>query len=221
MTEQTDRILRLGARIRAACEAAGREISTVELLPISKRQPLERIREAAEHGFARFGENYVQEGAAKAQAAPHLAFVLTGPLQRNKAKTALQHFREVMTLDRPELATRLRSLAAELDVICPVWIQLDLWNEATKLGGCPEAGLDPLIQALGHDPRLPLQGFMVLPPPGDSQAFAAAALARARWQDRLGQPLRLSMGMSDDLEEAIQAGSDQVRIGTDFFGSRI
>jgi len=216
----TRRIEALRARIQRACEAADRDPATIELLPVSKKQPTALIREAAALGFTRFGENYVQEGADKAAASPELSFVLLGPLQRNKAKAALQHFAELQSLDRPELVERLRRLAEDLQVVRPVWIQVDLWDEATKLGGCTEAELPALIQALGGDLRLPLQGFMAIPPPEDDRAFAQVAALRDRMQQELGHPLRLSLGMSDDLEAAIAAGSDQVRIGTDFFGER-
>ena len=214
------RIEGLRVRIQRACDAADREPSSVELLPVSKKQPLSLIREAAEMGFTRFGENYVQEGADKAAASPELAFVLLGPLQRNKAKPALQHFAEIQSLDRPELAERLRRLTEELEVVRPVWIQLDLWDEATKLGGCTESDLPKLIAALGGDARLPLRGFMAIPPPEHEIAFTQMAELRERMQQDLGQPLRLSLGMSDDLEAAIAAGSDQIRIGTAFFGER-
>jgi pyridoxal phosphate enzyme (YggS family) len=215
-----DRIAGLLARIQQACEAAGREPASVELLPVSKKQPLALIREAATFGFTRFGENYVQEGGDKAAATPEFSFVLLGPLQRNKAKPALQNFAAIQSLDRPELAERLRQLAAELNVVCPVWIQVDLWNEATKLGGCSQADLPTVLAALDGDARLPLQGFMAIPPPGDVDAFSQVASLRDRLQQELGRPLRLSLGMSDDLEAAIAAGSDQVRIGTAFFGER-
>jgi pyridoxal phosphate enzyme (YggS family) len=216
-----ERIEGLRARVHRACAEAGRDPAGVEILPVSKRQPLPLVQQAAALGFTRFGENYVQEGAAKAEAAPELAFVLLGPLQRNKAKAALQRFREIQSLDRPDLAERLRRLAAELDVTCPVWIQVDLWEEATKLGGCAEADLPALLDALGGDPRLPLQGLMAIPPPGEAAAFGQLAALRDRLQQDLGRALRLSMGMSGDLEAAIAAGSDQIRIGTAFFGERL
>lgn len=215
-----ERVGALQARIQAACEAAGREPGSVELLPVSKRQPLTLLREAAALGFTRFGENYVQEGADKALALPGLGFVLLGPLQRNKVKPALQHFGELQSVDRPNLVERLRRLAGELDLVRPVWLQVDLWDEATKQGGCSEGELPLLIEALGGDRRLPLQGFMALPPPEDAGAFARMADLRERMQQQLGRPLRLSMGMSGDLEAAIAAGSDQIRIGTAFFGER-
>jgi len=214
------RIEGLRARIQRACEAAGRDPASVELLPVSKKQPLTLIRQAVELGFTRFGENYVQEGTDKATALPELSFVLLGPLQRNKAKPALQHFAEIQSLDRPELAERLRRLTEELGVVRPVWIQVDLWDEATKLGGCTGADLPALIEALGGDARLPLRGLMAIPPPEDEGAFVQMAALRDRLQQDLGHALLLSMGMSDDLEAAIAAGSDQIRIGTAFFGER-
>ncbi|HJV48938.1 MAG TPA: YggS family pyridoxal phosphate-dependent enzyme [Geothrix sp.] len=216
-----DRHQSLRARIQHACEAAGRDPRSVELLPVSKKQPLALIREAADLGYTRFGENYVQEGSDKAVASPDLRFVLLGPLQRNKAKPALQHFAEIQSLDRPELAERLRRLAEELDVVRPVWIQMDLWDEATKMGGCTEADLPTLIAALGDDARLPLRGFMAIPPPEDEGAFTQMADLRERTQQQLGRSLRLSLGMSGDLEAAIAAGSDQIRIGTALFGERV
>jgi len=215
------RIGDLRARIQRACDAVGRDPASVELLPVSKRHPATLIREAAGLGFTRFGENYVQEGSDKAVALPELSFVLLGPLQRNKAKPALQHFAELQSLDRPELAERLRRLAEELGVVRPVWIQADLWDEGTKLGGCTEADLPALLEALGDDARLPLRGLMAIPPPEDEGAFAQMAALRDRLQQDLGRPLLLSMGMSDDLEAAIAAGTDQIRIGTAFFGERV
>lgn len=221
MTELAERVAGLHARIRMACEQAGRPMADIELLPVSKRQPAGLVREALALGFTRFGENYVQEGAAKAALVPEARFLLIGPLQRNKAKSALAHFEELMSLDRPDLASRLRLLAAEAGLVRPVWIQLELWGEASKQGGCRETDLPAVLATLGEDPRLPLQGFMAIPPPGETRPFLELAELRERWQDRLGRRLRLSMGMSGDLEEAIQAGTDQIRIGTDFFGERI
>lgn len=220
MSELAERISALQARIAQACDAANRDPDSVELLPVSKRQPLSLIKEAAGLGFSRFGENYVQEGAEKAIARPDLAFCLLGPLQRNKAKAALQAFAELQSVDRVELVERLARLAEELELRRGVWMQVDLWNEATKVGGCAEADLPALLTALRAVPRLELKGLMAIPPPEDAGAFTRLADLRQRLQQQLGQPLRLSMGMSADLDAAIAAGSDQVRIGTAFFGER-
>ena len=220
MKDLEERVALLRRRIEEACDRSGRMVSEVELLPVSKRQPAALVRQAMALGFARFGENYVQEGSEKAVAIPQAGFLLIGPLQRNKAKPALTHFQEIMTVDRPDLALRLRRLAEEAELVRPVWIQLELWDEASKLGGCVEEEIPAILAALEGSPRLPLQGFLAIPPVAAASAFAELAELRRRWQDRLGKRLRLSMGMSGDLEAAIRAGSDQVRIGTDFFGER-
>ncbi len=220
MIQMNDRAAKVRARVIQACEAAHRDPGEVEILAVSKFHPVSAVQEAMASGFTRFGENYVQEGVRKAPELPNAAFLLIGPLQRNKAKPALIHFREILTLDRPELATRLVTLAEELDVIRPVWIQVDLWDEATKMGGCPESSIQSVIEALGGSIRLPIRGFMSIPPPHAPTAFSDLADLRSRWQDRLGQRLLLSMGMSEDLEDAIAAGSNQVRIGTALFGDR-
>jgi uncharacterized pyridoxal phosphate-containing UPF0001 family protein len=233
-----ERLERVRARIRLAAEACGRDPGSVSLLAVSKFHPPEALREAMECGVAHFAENYVQEAAAKSAAlqsgrgpagtpgdpgAPGgggATFALIGPLQRNKARPALLHFRELMTVDRPELAARLAGLAEEMDVRRDVWIQVDLWGEETKMGGCPGAGVRPILDALGGSERLALKGFMAIPPFGSVSAFGELAALREDWQQRLGRGLLLSMGMSGDMEEAIRAGSDQVRVGTALFGER-
>lgn len=211
----------LRGRIRSACEASGRDPSSVELLPVSKRQPAQALWEALALGFSRFGENYVQEGAAKAAEVPGAQLVLLGPLQRNKARLALRTFAELASVDRLDLAQRLARIAEEEQLLRPVWVQVDLWDEATKEGGCSEAQLPALIEFLHTETRLPLRGFMAIPPPEVPEAFQQLARLRTAWQQRLGRPLRLSMGMSGDLESAIHAGSDQVRVGTALFGTRL
>jgi PLP dependent protein len=220
MTRLASNLQDVQTRIHRACEAASRNPDAIELLAVSKYHSIEAIRELANLGLQRFGENYVQEGSSKASALPDLEFVFIGPLQRNKAKPALTHFREIMTLDRPELATRLRHLAQELDVVRGVWIQVDLWGEATKMGGCTAEEIPMILDALGGDPHLPFRGFMTIPPPDRPKAFKQMAHLRETWQQKTGECLLLSMGMSHDLEAAIQAGTDQVRIGTALFGDR-
>lgn len=214
------RIRQVQDRLHRACTEAGRDLADVELLPVSKRQPESLIRDAMELGFRRFGENYVQEAATKALALPEAEFVLIGPLQSNKAKLALQTFVEIQSVDRLELAQRLDRIAQELGVARPAWVQVDLWGEATKLGGCAGPQLLELVGFLSKSHSLPLQGFMAIPPPGNREAFRELAGLREDWRQRLGRNLRLSMGMSDDLEAAVAAGSDQIRVGTALFGSR-
>lgn len=220
MSGMDERIKVLRDRIEQACYRCGRNPADVELLPVSKRQSADAIREVAALGFHSFGENYVQEGMAKRLELPGLAFHLIGPLQRNKAKLALSHFDEIQTVDRVELSSRLSRLAEELHTERGVWIQVDLWDEPTKEGGCPESELPAIFSELEESSLLKVRGFMAIPPPGRISAFTEMALLRDRWQQKTGLPLRLSMGMSGDMEQAIEASSDQVRIGTALFGER-
>ncbi len=220
MTGMLERIRVLRDRIAQACGHCGRDPADIELLPVSKRQSMDAVREAVAHGFHSFGENYVQEGVAKHLEMPELKFNLIGPLQRNKAKVALLHFAEIQTLDRVDLAARLVRLAEELRAQRDVWIQMNLWDEPTKAGGCPEAELPALFSELRKSTLLKVRGFMAIPPPGQESAFTELALLRERWRQKTGLPLLLSMGMSSDLEQAIEAGSDQIRIGTALFGER-
>lgn len=210
----------LRGRIEQACLDCGRDPVEIDMLPVSKRQSVEAIREVAALGFHSFGENYVQEGAAKHLELPDLAFHLIGPLQRNKAKSALSHFAEIQTVDRLDLSSRLSRLAEELHTERGVWIQVDLWDEPTKEGGCQESDLPGLLAELRNSSLLNLRGLMAIPPPDRQSAFTEMAQLRDRWQQKTGLRLRLSMGMSDDLEQAIKAGSDQIRIGTALFGER-
>jgi len=173
-----------------------------------------------ECGITHFAENYVQEVVSKSAELPDATFALIGPLQRNKAKPALLHFRELLTVDRPELASRLVRLAEELNIRREIWIQVDLWGEVSKIGGCPPSDIQSVLDALSASSALSLKGFMAIPPPGMTSAFKELANFREEWQQRLGAQIQLSIGMSDDLEEAIKAGSDQIRVGTALFGDR-
>ncbi|MBL0212194.1 MAG: YggS family pyridoxal phosphate-dependent enzyme [Holophagaceae bacterium] len=221
MSGMDERFRALRGRIEQACGRCGRDPSDVELLPVSKHQSADAIREAAALGFQSFGENYVQEGVAKHIELPGLSFHLIGPLQRNKAKLALLNFQEILTVDRVDLSHRLARLAEELQTMRSVWIQVDLWDESTKAGGCPESELPAILSDLAAGSLLRLRGFMAIPPPGRTAAFSEMARLRDLWQQKTGLRLRLSMGMSDDLEAAIEAGTDQIRIGTALFGERL
>ena len=221
MSGMDERFQILRGRIEQTCDRCGRNPMDVELLPVSKHQSVEAIREVAALGFHSFGENYVQEGMAKHLELPSLDFHLIGPLQRNKAKMALSHFAEILTADRVELCNRLSRLAEELQTQRGVWIQVDKWDEATKEGGCPESELPAIFSELEGSSFLKVRGFMAIPPPGRISTFNEMALLRDRWQQKKGLRLRLSMGMSEDLEAAIIAGSDQIRIGTALFGERL
>jgi PLP dependent protein len=198
-------------------------------MAVSKTQPAEVVARAARAGVTLFGENRVQEGAAKIAALsgefPNLEWRLIGPLQTNKAKTALQWFRAVESLDRERLASRLEALLSERDRSLPVLLEINVGREASKSGALPEEA-ERLARAALECRHLDVRGLMAVPPfdpdPEKSRPhFAAVRALRDRLAATLGVPLpELSLGMSHDFVVAVEEGSTEVRIGTALFGPR-
>ena len=232
-TEAGDPIARRRAEIlQSIADAAwrsGRGPDEIALMAVTKTHPAEVVARAARAGISLFGENRVQEGVAKIQALagefPKLEWRLIGPLQTNKAKTALQWFRSVETLDRERLAVRLEALLAEQDRSLPVFLEINAGLEASKSGVVPEAA-EKLAEAVRACKHLEMRGLMAVPPfdpdPEKSRPyFARIRELRDRLSARLGLPLReLSLGMSHDFAVAVEEGSTEVRIGTALFGPR-
>jgi len=232
-TEAGDPIARRRAEIlQSIADAAwrsGRGPDEIALMAVTKTHPAEVVARAARAGITLFGENRVQEGVGKIQALagefPKLEWRLIGPLQTNKAKTALQWFRSVETLDRERLAVRLEALLAEQDRSLPVFLEINAGLEPSKSGVVPEAA-EKLAEAVRACKHLEMRGLMAVPPfdpdPEKSRPyFARMRELRDRLSARLGLPLReLSLGMSHDFAVAVEEGSTEVRIGTALFGPR-
>jgi len=217
------------ARIRAAAERAGRDPRSVRLVAVSKRQPLEAIREAMAAGQVIFGENYLQEASDKVAALGQgLVWHCIGHLQSNKARVAAEIFACIETIDRLKLAKALESRLAELGKTMPVLVQVNVGGERQKAGVAPqEAG--QLCRELQQFPHLRLQGLMTMPPFGQEPEESRACFRQLRLlgeelaaQGLFGRhgPLELSMGMSGDFEVAIEEGATLVRVGTALFGER-
>jgi pyridoxal phosphate enzyme (YggS family) len=213
-------------RIAAACHASRRDPAEVALLAVSKAWPADCVAEAAAAGQRAFGENYVQEGVAKATALAgmNLEWHFIGPLQSNKTRPVASHFHWVHSVDRLKIAQRL---AEQRDAHLPplnVCLQVNVSGEASKSGVAP-AELPELAQAVAALPRLALRGLMAIPEATDDADLLGRRFAAVR---RLGDELRarglnldtLSMGMSDDLEVAIAEGATLVRVGSAIFGQR-
>ena len=205
-------------RIARAAERARRDPSQITLLAVTKVFPASAIREAYALGLREFGENYVQEFEGKAPEVADLAgarFHLIGHLQSNKAGRAAELFHVIQTVDSPKLARRLDAAGRPLDVM----LEVKLSAEEAKSGADP-AELPALIQAVRACANLKLLGLMTMPPWSDDPEASRpyfkrlAELARAH-----GLP-QLSMGMSHDLEAAIEEGATCVRVGTALFGKR-
>lgn len=213
-------------RIHKACESAGRRPEEVTILPVTKNHPADAARYAAQAGFAAVGENRVQEALDKQPHAPEgLRWELIGHLQSNKARQAAAHFDRVQSVDSEKLLQRLDAAAAEAGRPLAVLLQVNAGDDPAKFGvHCDQA--EPLLAAALACEHLRVDGLMTIAPLDDDKAVAARAferlrLTRDRLSEKLGTPLPvLSMGMTDDLEEAVKAGSTLVRIGTALFGAR-
>lgn len=216
-------------RIRNAAVQVGRSPDEVKLIAVSKTHPANMLREAMKAGIACFGENKVQEAEGKiADIGRNTAeWHLIGHLQSNKARKAVQLFNMIHSVDSIELAERLERICidegrAEL----PVLVQVDLAGEETK-SGIGEDQLGELSAFLKSRERLKWKGLMVLPPFYDDPETTRPYFVRLReLRDRMAEDGvfngkgELSMGMSHDLEIAIEEGATMVRVGTAVFGAR-
>ncbi len=206
-------------RIAVAERAADRPAGAVQLIAVSKVQPLERVEAVLEAGHRVFGENRVQEAQGKwpdfKERFEGVELHLIGPLQTNKARAALELFDVIHSLDRPKLAATLARLAQETGTCPPLFIQVNTGEEAQKAGILP-ADLDGFVaEARAMD--LPVQGLMCIPPVEEEPALHFALLAKMAARNGLAG---LSMGMSSDFERAIALGATHVRVGSAIFGAR-
>jgi len=213
----------LDTRIRAAAATAQRDPATIGLLAVSKTKPAAALREAYAAGLRDFGENYLQEALGKqAELADlPLCWHFIGPIQSNKTRAIAENFAWVHSVDRLKIAQRLsEQRPADLPPL-NICIQVNVSGEASKSGCAPE-DLPALATAISALPRLKLRGLMAIPEPTEDRAAQSAAFATVRnLQNSLNLPLdTLSMGMSHDLEAAIEQGATWVRIGTALFGAR-
>ena len=228
-------------RMASACERAGRRAGEVRLVAVSKTVPPERIREAYRAGLREFGENRVQEAHAKRAALADLDITwhLVGHLQTNKARTALDLFQWIDSVDSLRLAQKLEAAfapaapegpggeAAGGPVRLPVLIEVNLGGEASKSGVEESAALE-LARAVGQLAALDLRGLMTVPPYFEDPAAARPYFSRLRELANVINSARLpgvrmdelSMGMSHDFEIAIEEGATQVRVGLAVFGPR-
>ncbi len=228
----TQNILDVRSRIEAAARRVGRSSSDIALMGVSKTHRPELIREAHAAGLRLFGENRVQEFAAKAaqlQDLPDAEWHMIGHLQTNKAAKAAELFSAVDSIDSVKLAERLDAAAQKLNKKIPVLIEINVGGESAKSGVAPDSEeLGKLLQSAVRFEALEFRGLMTVPPleddPEDARLFFRklrelrdAIAARKLPAVRMDV---LSMGMSHDFEVAIEEGSTCVRVGTAIFGER-
>ena len=220
---------RVHDRIGAASQASGRSPGSVQLLAVSKTFAADAVAAVAALGQRDFGENYVQEGVDKIVALKSVAGLVwhcIGPLQSNKTRLVAEHFDWVHSVDRLKIAQRLSEQRPAHLPPLQVCLQVNIDGGPTKAGVAPAEAL-ALAQAVAALPRLVLRGVMTIPDAVDGFDAQLAVHTQAKrlfdeLQTALGLPHfdTLSMGMSADLEAAVQAGSTMVRVGTAVFGAR-
>jgi pyridoxal phosphate enzyme (YggS family) len=205
-------------RIANAAARAGRQASEITLVAVTKVFPASAIRDAYDLGLRVFGENYLQEFESKhpeVRDLPEARFHLIGHLQSNKAKRAAELFHSIQTVDSEKLARRLDAVGKALDVM----LEVKLSEEESKHGADP-AELPALIAAVKSCPNLKLGGLMTMPPWSDEPERTRPYFRRLRELAAEHGLAQLSMGMSHDLEVAIEEGATHVRVGTALFGRR-
>jgi hypothetical protein len=241
MTTLEENLARLEEAIAASCRAAGRARGEIELMAVSKTRPAEVLEEAAELGLRLFGENRVQEFAAKASAlasrralgsnaaedAPVLVNLI-GHLQSNKAARAVELFDGIDSVDSLKLAERLNDAASKSAKRLPVLIEVKVSAEETKAGVEPESDeAARLLERLPDLTSLAMRGLMTIAQWGVAEDVTRACFSSLReWRDRWAREHArlnfdvLSMGMSGDFRLAIAEGATRIRVGTALFGRR-
>ena len=223
MTEITEHLANILERVAGASRATGRSDARIVVVAVSKQQPAAAIREAFAAGQRDFGESYVQEAIEKMDVLADLDITwhFIGRVQANKTREIAARFQWVHTVDRPKIAARLNDQRPHFAPPLNVLIQVNQAREPHKSGLDP-ADVAGLAREIVRLPRLKLRGLMTIPPADDDPTawFERLAVQRAELSAAGLELDTLSMGMSEDFERAIAAGSNCVRLGAAIFGSR-
>ncbi|SET83078.1 YggS family pyridoxal phosphate-dependent enzyme [Thalassotalea agarivorans] len=216
-------LLAVKQQIINACFQAQRDSADVKLLAVSKTKPTSAIEAAYAEGQKDFGENYLQEAVEKIESLQHLPDIcwhFIGPIQSNKTRLIAEHFSWVHSVDRLKIAQRLNEQRRSQDTPLNVCLQVNISEETTKSGATAEEIIQ-LAQYVAESEHLVLRGIMAIPaknaPIEHYQKMQTLFLQLAKQYDSVDT---LSLGMSNDLTQAILHGSTMVRIGTAIFGTR-
>lgn len=227
MVTIAERLTSAYARIAEAAQNSQRNSNDVTLLAVSKTKPATDIMAAYEQGQRQFGESYVQEAVdkiAQLNIFSDIVWHFIGPIQSNKSALVATHFDWVQSVDRLKIAKRLNSQRPETMPALNVLIQVNISDEQAK-SGCHPDEIAELAQYIDQCTHLRLRGLMAIPAKSDDintqvQYFEQLQTCFDKLQIQYPYIDTLSMGMSNDVEAAIAAGSTMVRIGTDIFGTR-
>jgi pyridoxal phosphate enzyme (YggS family) len=217
------RLQAVESRIIKAVQRARRERFEITLVAVTKKFSAACIREGYRAGLREFGENYVQEFADKRPELIDLSggarFHLIGHLQTNKARLAADLFDVVQTADSPKVLTRLDSAASERGAPLEVLLEIKLSEEENKSGASPQQ-IPALLEAAGKCSHLQLSGLMTMPPWSEDSEQSRPYFKRLAALAAEYHLPKLSMGMSNDFEVAIEEGATIIRVGTALFGAR-
>jgi pyridoxal phosphate enzyme (YggS family) len=206
-------------RIARSCRRSGRADGEVRLIAVTKGVPPERVALAAQAGVPEFGENYVQELIAKKDVVPEATWHFVGRIQRNKVPRILEAADMVQTLEPGPAAERLAGAAEDRGQPLECLVEVDFTGERV---GVPEADAEAFVEHIREAPGLRVRGLMTVAPLGEDPrpSFVRLRELRDALRSRFEDLAELSMGMSTDLEAAVEEGATMVRIGTAIFGAR-
>ena len=206
-------------RIARACRSAGRDEGDVRLIAVTKGVPVEVVAAAAEAGVSEFGENYVDELETKRDRAPSATWHFLGRLQSNKVSRILATADVIQTLEPGRGTERLATAA--FDQGRPVACLVEVDFTGSRVGVLPDEA-EKFVEQVAESPGLSVRGLMTVAPLGEDPRpwFARLRALRDRLAARFAEVRELSMGMSADLEAAVEEGATMVRVGTAIFGAR-
>ncbi len=223
MTDIKNNLCQIKQQISHLCQQSSRANNAVTLLAVSKTKPSLAIEQAYQAGQRAFGENYVQEAVEKVQQLSHLADIswhFIGPIQSNKTKHIAEHFAWVHSVEREKIAMRLNEHRSNQDTPLNVCLQVNISQEQTK-SGIDKSELFALAEIVHNCENLSLRGIMAIPeknaPLSTYQTMHELFLSLKAKYNSVDT---LSMGMSNDMSEAIASGSTMVRVGSAIFGAR-
>ena len=231
LTQQTktailNRISDIRERMEQACADAGRSISEITLMAVTKTVPPEQVNVAVEAGITLLGENRVQEFLSKRDSYDKRAEVqFIGHLQTNKVKQIVGEVTLIHSVDSLHLLQEIEKIAAQKGITQEILLEVNIGGEASK-SGCEPAELPALLEAAAACPHIRVRGLMTIPPQFQQAAEADACFGRmqelfAEMQQQTAGLDILSMGMSGDFEAAIRHGATLIRLGSALFGARI
>ena len=217
-------LIQVQRQIEQASLQAKRNVQDIQLLAVSKTHPAQSIAELYQLGQKAFGENYLQEALEKIEQLKDLEIEwhFIGHVQRNKTKHLAEKFAWVHGVDRLMIAERLSNQRPQNLQPLNICLQVNIDDQESK-DGCRPDEVAELVEKISRLPNLKLRGLMVIPKPEHLQAFTTTKQLFDEVKQYHAQPEQwdtLSMGMSADMADAIQAGSTMVRIGTALFGAR-